>query len=93
MKVKVLVAQLHLTLWDPMDCSPPGSCAHGISWARILEWVSSILQGILLTQESNLGLLHYRQILYCLSHQGILILYLATLINSLFNSNIFADTF
>ena len=28
------------------------------------------LQGIFLTQGSNLGLLHYRQILYCLSHQG-----------------------
>ena len=27
-------------------------------------------QGIFLTQGSNLGLLHYRQILHCLSHQG-----------------------
>ena len=27
-------------------------------------------QGIFLTQGSNLGLLHYRQILYHLSHQG-----------------------
>ena len=24
---------------DPMDCSPPGSSVHGISQARILEWV------------------------------------------------------
>ena len=30
----------------------------------------SLLQGIFPTQESNLGLLHHRQILYCLSHQG-----------------------
>ena len=30
----------------------------------------SLLQGIFLTQESNLHLLHCRQILYCLSHQG-----------------------
>ena len=30
----------------------------------------SLLQGIFLTQEVNLGLLHYRQILYCLSHRG-----------------------
>ena len=30
----------------------------------------SLLQRIFLTQESNLGLLHCRQILYCLSHQG-----------------------
>ena len=29
-KVKVLVAQLCLTLRDPMDCSPPGSFVHGI---------------------------------------------------------------
>ena len=29
-----------LTLCDPMDCSPPGSFVHGISQARILEWVT-----------------------------------------------------
>ena len=38
--VKVLVAQLCSTLCDPMDCSPPGSSVHGISQARILEWVA-----------------------------------------------------
>ena len=26
-------------LCDPMDCSPPGPSVHGISQARILEWV------------------------------------------------------
>ena len=36
----VLVSQLCLTLCNPMDCSPPGSSAHGISQARILEWVA-----------------------------------------------------
>ena len=30
----------------------------------------SLLQGFFPTQESNLGILHYRQILYHLSHQG-----------------------
>ena len=30
---------LYLTLWDPMDCSPSGSSVHGISQARILEWI------------------------------------------------------
>ena len=39
-KVKVLVAQLCPTLWDPMDCSPPGSSVLGILQARILEWVA-----------------------------------------------------
>ena len=32
------VAQLRLTLSDPMDCSPPGSSVHGIFQARALEW-------------------------------------------------------
>ena len=34
------VAQSCLTLCDPMDCSPPGSCVHGILQARIPEWVA-----------------------------------------------------
>ena len=34
------VAQSCLTLCDPMDCGPPGSSAHGILQARILEWVA-----------------------------------------------------
>ena len=28
------------TLRDPMDCSLPGSAVHGISQARVLEWVA-----------------------------------------------------
>ena len=28
------------TVCNPMDCSPPGSSVHGISQARILEWVA-----------------------------------------------------
>ena len=32
------VAQSCLTLWDPMDCSPPGSSVHGILQARMLQW-------------------------------------------------------
>ena len=39
-KVKVLGTQSCQTLWDPMDCSPPGSSIHGILQARILEWVA-----------------------------------------------------
>ena len=34
------VAQLCLTLCNPMDCGLPGSSVHGIFQARILEWVS-----------------------------------------------------
>ena len=32
------VAQSYPTLSDPMDCSLPGSSAHGIFQARVLEW-------------------------------------------------------
>ena len=59
------VAQSCLTLCDPMDYT-----IHGILQARILEWVLSLLQQILPTQESNWDLLHCRRILYQLSYQG-----------------------
>ena len=32
------VAQLCPTLFDPVDCSPPGFSVHGIPQARVLEW-------------------------------------------------------
>ena len=35
-----LVTKLCLTLVDSMDCGLPGSSVHGISQARILEWVA-----------------------------------------------------
>ena len=35
-----LVAKLHTTVCNPMDCSLPGSSIHGISRVRILEWVA-----------------------------------------------------
>ena len=59
------------------------SVTHGLQPTRLLRpWDSlgkntgagchALLQGVFFTQGSNLGLLHCRQILYCLSHQGIL---------------------
>ena len=67
---KVLVAQSRLTLQP-----------HGLQPTRLLGprdspgkntgvGSHSLLQGIFLTQGSNLGLLNCRQILYHLSHQG-----------------------
>ena len=38
--VLCLVAQSCLTLWDPMDCSPPSPSVHEILQATILEWVA-----------------------------------------------------
>ena len=39
-RILVSVAQLCLTLCDPVDCILPGFSVHGILQARILEWVS-----------------------------------------------------
>ena len=36
----VTVSTLCLTLYDPVDCSLPCSSVHGISQARVLEWVA-----------------------------------------------------
>ena len=63
--VSVKVAQLCLTLCDPMDYT-----VLGILQARILEWVAIPSPGDLPTQGSNPGLLHCRWILYQLSHKG-----------------------
>ena len=35
------IDQSCLTLYDPMDCNPPDSSAHGIFQARILEWAAT----------------------------------------------------
>ena len=62
----------YLTLWDSIDCSPPGSYVHGIIPARTLEWVAiSSSGGIFPTQGSNLHLLHWQSdYLYHSSHLG-----------------------
>ena len=65
----MLVAQSCPTLCNTVHCSLPGFSVHGISQARRLEWVAiHFSRGIFPTPWSNLGLLHYRQILYHLSH-------------------------
>ena len=66
-------AQLCPTLCDPMDCSLPGSSVHPWDFPSKSTGVGChfLLQGIFLTQGSNLGLLHCRQMLYHLSHHGV----------------------
>ena len=71
MCVVFLVAQLCLTLCNPMDCSPPGSSVHGDSPGKNTGvGCLALLQGIFPTQGSSPGLSHCRQILYHLSQQG-----------------------
>ena len=58
------------TLCDPMDCSPPGSSAHGIFLARILEWVAISFSRRSSRPRDWTRSPHCRQTLYRLSHQG-----------------------
>ena len=66
-----LVAQSCPTLSDLMDLSLPGFSIHGDSPGKNSGvGCHALLQGIFPTQGLNPGLLHCRQILYGLSHQG-----------------------
>ena len=67
-KVKALFAQSHLTLCNLVDCSPPVSSVHSILQARTLAIPFS--RGSFWPRDQTQVLLHCRQILYCLSHQG-----------------------
>ena len=58
------------TLCNPIDCSSPGFSVHGVSPGKNTGvHCHALLQGLFPTQESNSGLLHFRQILYHLIHQ------------------------
>ena len=65
-----LFTHLCLTLCDPVDCSLPGSSAHGILQARRLECCRALLQGIFPTQDQTRSST-LQAIPYHLHHQGI----------------------
>ena len=81
------VSQLFLTLCDPMDCSLPGPSVHGMSQARILEWVAipSFSRGSSWPRDWTRvscivcvcggGAVRGCRILYYLSHQGSLFIF------------------
>ena len=56
-------------LCDPMDVAHRAPLSMGFSRQEYWSGLPCLLQGIFPTQGSNLGLLHYRKILYLLSHQ------------------------
>ena len=75
-RVNCLVVSYPLQL---VDYSPPGSSVHRILQARIQEWVAiSYSRG----PSSPRDLLHCRQVLYHLSHQGSPWIYLSPLQSS-----------
>ena len=64
------VAKSRPTLYDPMDCSLPGSPICGISQARILEWVAiSFSRGFSQLRLNLLHLLYWQADFLPLSHQ------------------------
>ena len=68
-KNKVLVTQSCPALCHPMKCNPSVSSVHGILQAKLLEWVAiPFSRGSFQPR----GPLHCRQILYHLSHYGVL---------------------
>ena len=66
----MLVARSCSTPCDPTDCSPWSFSVHGILQARLLEEVAIPSTGDLPNPRIEPGLLHCRQILYHLNHQG-----------------------
>ena len=65
----VLSLSCVLLFCDPVDCSPPGSSVHGVSRARLLEWVViSFSRGSSWSRDwictSCMYLVHCRQVLY-----------------------------
>ena len=65
------------TLCDPMNYSPAGSSVHGISQARILQWVAISISRVYSWPRDQAwvsciadSILPCRRILYWLSHQG-----------------------
>ena len=68
--VKVLVAQLCPILCYPMDYSLQAPLSMDSPGRNTGVGNHFLLQRIFSTQGSNPGLLHYRRILYRLSHQG-----------------------
>ena len=71
-KVKMLVAQSCSTFCDPLDWTVARQAPLSMEFSRQEYWsgLPVLLQQIFPTQGSNLDLLHFRQILYCLSHKG-----------------------
>ena len=68
--MKVTVTQLCPTLVIPWTVAHQAPLPMEFSRQDIGMGNHSLLQGIFLTQGSNQGLLHCKQILYCLSPQG-----------------------
>ena len=69
--MKVLVAQLCQLFCDPMDYSQPGSSAHGIFQAGIMEWVAILFyRGSSLSRDRTQVFCTAGRFFTLLSHKG-----------------------
>ena len=79
-----LIATSCPILFDPMDCSPPGSSVHGISQIRLLQWVAiPFSRGSSWSRDRTWASCIGRWVLYWLRQQGSLILWLLKVISLL----------
>ena len=70
-----LVAQSCLTLYNPKDCSPPGSSVHGDSPGKNTGvGCHPLLRGSSQSRDRTQVSCHCRNIVYHLSHQGSLLM-------------------
>ena len=66
----VLLLLLCPTLWDPVECNPPGSSVHWIFQTKILEWAAiSFSRGSSRARDQSLHLLRWRADSLPLTHQ------------------------
>ena len=67
---RLVMSLSHVTLCDPMDCSPQAPLSMGFSRQEYWSGCHALLQGIFLTQGLNPNLLHWKQVLDHLSCRG-----------------------
>ena len=72
--VVVLIIKSCLILSDPTDCNPLAPPCMGFSRQEYWSGLHSLLQRIFPTQGLNLGLLHCRQLLFCLGYSAVLVI-------------------
>ena len=72
--VVVLIIESCLILSDPTDCNPLAPPCMGFSRQEYWSGLHCLLQRIFPTQGLNLGLLHCRQLLFCLGYSAVLVI-------------------
>ena len=77
------VTQLCPTLRDVMDCGPPGSSAHGVFQARVLEWGTiafSVFTWLILNIKTNVvkAFLYHQLYTKCLTFNPHMCMFVAS---------------